>query len=36
MKKGQMWIPRSLSDEKKDDMTIGSTLWFGERKVMNG
>lgn len=27
-----MWMRRSLSDEEKDDMTIGSTLWFVEGK----
>ena len=32
MKKRQIWTRRSLSDEKKDDMTISSTLWFVEGK----
>ena len=36
MKKSQMWSRRSLSDAKKDDMTIDSTLWFIEKKVMDG
>ena len=32
MKKTQMWTSRSLSNEEKDDMTIGSILWFVEGK----
>jgi len=28
MKESQMWTRRSLSDEEKDDMNIGSTLFF--------
>lgn len=32
MKKKQMWTGRSLSNENKDDMNIGSILWFVEGK----
>lgn len=34
MNKSQVWTRRSLSDEEKDGMTIGSTLLFVEGKAM--
>lgn len=32
MKDNQMCTERSLSEKEKDDMIVGSTLWFVEGK----